>query len=56
MSSDLQEMQAFSQFMLDAVVEFLSTPPVFYVFGLCLFLFVCKAFKILFSFERRTFT
>lgn len=53
MSSDLQKIQDFSLFMLNAVADFLATPPVFYVFGLCLFVFVCKGFKILFGRERR---
>lgn len=53
MSSDLQDMMDFGVFMLEAVGDFLATPPVFYVFGLCLFVFVCKGFKILFSSERR---
>lgn len=53
MNTDLELIQDYSVFMLNAVAEFLATPPVFYVFGLCLFLFVCKGFKMLFTVERR---
>lgn len=43
----MSEMIAFSTAMLDAVCEFLVTPPIFYLFGLVCFIFVCKAVKII---------
>ena len=43
----MQEMFDFSMLMLSGVNEFLSTPPVFYVVGLILFVLLCQGFKIL---------
>lgn len=47
MTADMQTMLDFSTAILDAVCEFLMTPPVFYVFGLICFVLVCKAVKII---------
>lgn len=47
MKTDMQTMVDFSTAILDAVCEFLMTPPVFYVFGLICFVLVCKAVKII---------
>ena len=49
MKAQMQDMMDFSIAMLDAVCDFLTTPPVFYVFGLILFVLVCKGIKILMS-------
>lgn len=49
MSADMQEMVDFSTAILNAVCDFLETPPVFYVFGLICFVLVCKGVKILMS-------
>lgn len=45
----MTEMVNFSIAMLNALVDFLSTPPIFYLFGLVCFCFICKALKILMS-------
>lgn len=45
--SDMQLMLDFSVAILEAVCDFLITPPVFYVFGLICFVLVCKAVKII---------
>ena len=45
--SDMQTMLDFNVGMLNAVCEFLMTPPVFYLFGLICFILVCKAVKII---------
>lgn len=42
-------MITFSQVFLTLVADFLSSPPVFYLFGLICFCFICKAVKILIS-------
>lgn len=42
-------MQEFSLFMLQAVAEFLGAEPVFYLFGIICFCFICKAIKIFIS-------
>ena len=47
MTGDMKKMFDFSIAILDGVADFLATPPVFYVFGLILFVLVCKGFKIL---------
>ena len=47
MNSDMQDMLDFSIAILNAVCDFLATPPVFYVFGLICFVLVCKAVKII---------
>ena len=47
MNADMQEMLNFSVAILEAVCDFLMTPPVFYVFGLICFVLVCKAVKII---------
>ena len=47
MIQDMNLMLEFSVAILDAVCEFLATPPVFYIFGLICFVLVCKAVKIL---------
>lgn len=39
------EMQEFSLFLLQAIAEFLGTEPVFYLFGVVIFCFICKAIK-----------
>lgn len=43
----MNEMVSFSVTMLDVVCKFLMTPPIFYLFGLVCFVFLCKALKIL---------
>ena len=45
----MQSMISFSTYMLDALVDFLGSEPIFYVFGLVCFLFIVKAVKILIS-------
>lgn len=45
--TDLELMLEFNIGMLDAVCEFLMSPPVFYLFGLICFILVCKAVKII---------
>lgn len=45
--TDMEVMIEFSAAILDAVCEFLITPPVFYLFGLICFVMVCKAVKII---------
>lgn len=47
MTSDMQSMLDFSTAILEAVCDFLATPPVFYVFSLICFVLVCKAVKII---------
>ena len=47
----MQDMIDFSIAILNAIVEFIETPPVFYLFGLICFCFIAKFFKILV--ERR---
>lgn len=47
MKTDMQTMLDFSIAILNAVCDFLITPPVFYVFGLICFVLVCKAVKII---------
>lgn len=47
MTSDMSLMLQFSTAILDAVCDFLMTPPVFYLFGLICFVFVCKAVKMI---------
>lgn len=47
MIEHLDYMMEFSIGILQAVCEFLMTPPVFYVFGLICFILVCKAVKII---------
>lgn len=39
----------FSVAMLRAVADFLGTEPIFYLFGMVIFCFLCKAVKTLFS-------
>lgn len=45
--SDMDAMLEFSIAILQAVCEFLATPPIFYLFGLICFVLVCKAVKII---------
>lgn len=45
--TDLEMMMEFNLGMLNAVCDFLMTPPVFYIFGLICFVLVCKAVKII---------
>lgn len=45
--SDMELMLEFNIGMLNAVCEFLMTPPVFYFVGLICFVFVCKAVKMI---------
>lgn len=47
MATDMQLMLDFSLAILQGVCDFLSTPPVFYVFSLICFVLVCKAVKII---------
>jgi len=43
----MADMMNFSEFILEALANFLGTPPIFYLFGLILFCFICKAVRIL---------
>ena len=43
----MSNMISFSVSILNAVSSFLGSEPIIYLFGLCLFCFVIKAFKIL---------
>lgn len=45
----MSEMIEFSTAMLSLVCDFLSAPPISYLFGLFCFCAVCKAVKILLS-------
>lgn len=45
----MDNMILFSEVFLGLVAEFLQAPPVFYLFGLICFCFICKAVKILIS-------
>lgn len=47
MNAEMSLMLDFSVAILNAVCDFLATPPVFYVFGLICFTLVCKAVKII---------
>ena len=47
MMTDMDAMLDFSIAILQAVCEFLATPPIFYLFGLICFVLVCKAVKII---------
>ena len=47
----MQDMIDFSVAILNAMVTFLETPPIFYLFSLICFCFIAKFFKILV--ERR---
>lgn len=38
-------MQEFTLFMLQAVADFLGTEPVFYLFGVVIFVFILKGIK-----------
>lgn len=44
---DMEMMLEFNIGMLDAVCEFLMSPPIFYLFGLICFILVCKAVKMI---------
>ena len=43
----MDEMITFCTAMLEAVADFLMTPPIFYLFGLICFCFIAKFIKIL---------
>jgi len=43
----MQEMIEFSSFIFQSLIDFVSTPPIFYIFGLTCFLFIIKALKII---------
>lgn len=45
--TDLELMLEFNISMLNAVCEFLMSPPIFYFVGLICFILVCKAVKII---------
>lgn len=45
----MAEMIDFIVAVLSAVADFIATPPIFYLFGVLLFLIVCKALKSLMS-------
>lgn len=45
----MTDMILFSTSMLTAISDFLGTEPIFYLFGLICFTFVCKAVKIIIS-------
>jgi len=45
----MQNMISFSTAILNALVDFLGSEPIFYIFGLTCFLFIVKAVKILIS-------
>ena len=43
----MQNMIDFTTWVLGSLATFLGTPPIFYLFALVLFCFICKAFKII---------
>lgn len=45
--SDMELMLEFNIGMLNAVCDFLMSPPIFYMVGLICFILVCKAVKII---------
>lgn len=45
--SDMELMLEFNIGMLNAVCDFLMSPPIFYFVGLICFILVCKAVKII---------
>lgn len=45
----MTELIAFSVALLQAVASFLGSEPVFYLFGLVLFCFLCKGIRCLIS-------
>ena len=47
MMSDMELMLEFNIGMLNAVCDFLMSPPIFYMVGLICFILVCKAVKII---------
>lgn len=47
MMLEMADMVDFSTTMLSVLADFLSTPPIFYLFGLVCLLFVIQAVKIL---------
>lgn len=45
----MDEMITFCSEILTLLCDFLLTPPIFYLFGLVCFCFICRALKILMS-------
>lgn len=45
----MSAMQEFTLFMLQAVADFLASEPVFYLFGVVIFCFICKTIKTFIS-------
>lgn len=45
----MSAMKDFILFMLEAFVGFVSAEPIFYLFGVIVFCFICKAVKTLIS-------
>lgn len=45
----MSAMQDFTLFMLQAVADFLASEPVFYLFGVVIFCFICKVIKTFIS-------
>lgn len=43
----MEAMQEFTLFMLEAIANFLGTEPVFYLFGVIIFIFILKGIKII---------
>lgn len=43
----MEAMQVFTLFMLEAIANFLGTEPVFYLFGVIIFIFILKGIKII---------
>lgn len=43
----MSAMKEFTLFMLEAIANFVASEPVFYLFGVIIFCFICKAVKTL---------
>ena len=48
----MEGMIQFNIALLGAVADFLKTEPIFYLFGVVIFLFVVKSFLLILSFAR----
>lgn len=42
----MSAMMDYTLFLLQAIAQFLATEPIFYLFGVIIFCFICKAIKI----------
>ena len=45
----MSAMKEFTLFMLEAIANFLAAEPVFYLFGVIIFCFICKTLKTFIS-------